>query len=594
MLKFTNLTIRNFLSVGNNTQALKLDQGELVLVLGENLDLGGDEAGDNRNGVGKSMWVNAISYALFSWTVSPIKKSNLINNSNGKSMLVTLEFESNGKKYKIVRGLKPRILEFYEEGELKSSENSEEDSDDFSQGDSRETQKEIEKIIGMTYEMFCQLIAVSTYTPPFLFQKSADQRLIIEQLLGITLLSKKAEKLKDEMKLSHEFMLKEEARIHASESANKRIQDQINILLKTQKNWQEHKDIAIIKLQREIEKLSNIDIDKELSLHSEWEKYQKIEGKQDELLSQKRQLEFLQEKEQVKLDQVEKDLVSLGNQYCQTCGQKLNTEIQEKLIQETTGKKKKSEIEIKTILDGISLIQKEINELPTKEKPEKTSYLSVANAHDHHNRLMLLTQELKQKEAESDPYQAQIDSMKNTALEVIDKSALNEMSRFIDHQEFLLKLLTSKDSFIRKRIIEQNLDYLNGKLGHYLAILGLPHEVVFQNDLSVSISEFGRELSPGNLSRGEMSRLNLALGFAFRDVWENLYQTVNVLILDEVIDSGIDNAGTDCAVKLLKNMSREQGKDIWLISHKDYLSSKCSKICRVIKSGGYTHFELDD
>ena len=156
------------------------------------------------------------------------------------------------------------------------------------------------------------------------------------------------------------------------------------------------------------------------------------------------------------------------------------------------------------------------------------------------------------------------------------------------------KLLTNKDSFIRKKIIEQNLNYLNARLNYYLTSLGLPHEVVFQNDLSVGITELGRELSPGNLSRGEMARLSLGLSFSFRDVWENLYQHINILLLDEAIDSGIDSNGTDSAVKLLRDMSRENNKDVWLISHKDELISKCTSICNVIKENGFTRFEFND
>src|SRR6516165_11782233 len=115
MLKIRNVTIRNFLSIGNTVQAINLNRNELVLILGENLDLGGEDAG-SRNGTGKTTLVNAISYALFSWPISQIKKEHLVNTSNGKNMVVTLDFDSNGKSYRIIRGLKPRLLEFYENG----------------------------------------------------------------------------------------------------------------------------------------------------------------------------------------------------------------------------------------------------------------------------------------------------------------------------------------------------------------------------------------------------------------------------------------------------------------------------------------------
>jgi signal transduction protein with GAF and PtsI domain len=104
-------------------------------------------------------------------------------------------------------------------------------------------------------------------------------------------------------------------------------------------------------------------------------------------------------------------------------------------------------------------------------------------------------------------------------------------------REFLYKLLTNKDSYIRKRIIDQNLSYLNARLSQYLDRIGLPHTVVFMNDLSVNITELGRELDFDNLSRGERNRLILSLSWSFRDVWESLYQPINLLFIDELIDS---------------------------------------------------------
>jgi DNA repair exonuclease SbcCD ATPase subunit len=163
-----------------------------------------------------------------------------------------------------------------------------------------------------------------------------------------------------------------------------------------------------------------------------------------------------------------------------------------------------------------------------------------------------------------------------------------------DHQEFLYKLLTSKDSFIRKRIIDQNLAYLNGRLDHYTKTVGLPHNVVFQNDLGVEITELGRELDFHNLSRGEMNRLIISLSLAFRDVWESLYQPVNLLFVDELIDTGMDAAGVENAMAILKKINRERRKTIFLISHRDELSSRVTNVLRVVKENGYTSFSMSE
>jgi len=593
-MKIKNLTIKNFLSIGNATQSLNLNREELVLVLGENLDLGGEDAG-SRNGVGKTAIMNAISYALYSWPISDIKKEHLVNKSNERNMLVTLDFESNGKNYRIIRGLKPRILEFYEDGKLRADKDvSPNEVEDSAQGDNRETQREIEKVLGMSHDMFCQIVAINTYTQPFLFQKIADQRTIIEQLLGITLLSEKAEKLKDEIKIARESLTKEEARIKAVDAANKRIQNEIDSLKLRQKGWTRQKNQDLEKLQKKIEKLSQIDIDKELIVHARWDAYNDAEKDRSNLQQQQAQLQVSQNKEQKILDALEEDSKTLADQCCQTCKQKLNTETHRQLMDEVIGQILTSKKELGIIQESLNLIAIEIANVPVLEQPESKNYDTLNEAHEHRNKLMLLNQEQQQKQNDTDPYESQILSMQNSALEQIDMSQLNALSRFIDHQEFLLKLLTNKDSFIRKKIIEQNLSYLNSRLNYYLTALGLPHEVVFLNDLSVGITELGRELSPGNLSRGEMSRLSLSLSFAFRDVYESIFQKINLILLDEAIDSGIDSSGTDSAIKLLRDMSREHNKDVWVISHKDELTSKCSAIMKVIKENGFTSFEFND
>jgi DNA repair exonuclease SbcCD ATPase subunit len=204
-----------------------------------------------------------------------------------------------------------------------------------------------------------------------------------------------------------------------------------------------------------------------------------------------------------------------------------------------------------------------------------------------------LQTQLENKQAETDPYSEQIADMQGQALQVVTYDALNELTRLQEHQDFLLKLLTSKDSFIRKKIIEQNLSYLNARLTLYLDRIGLPHTVVFQNDLTVSIEELGRELDFDNLSRGERNRLILSMSWAFRDVFESLYQPINVLFIDEMIDSGLDTQGVENALALLKHMSRERHKSIWLVSHRDELSGRVENILKVVKEGGFTSYNTD-
>ena len=239
MINLKNITLRNFLSIGQVTQAVNFDSKELTLILGENLDLGGDGA---RNGTGKTTLIQGLSYVLFGTPINQIRKDNLINRTNGKGMMVTLEFSCNGKSYKIERGRKPNILKFY-------IDNKEEECVNDAQGENKETQEHIERAINMTPDMFKHIVALNTYSEPFLAMKANDQRNIIEQLLGITLLSEKAELIKEKIKETKDKITEEEYKNKAIEEANKRILEQIENLKRRAKLWDSKHSEDLKKLQ---------------------------------------------------------------------------------------------------------------------------------------------------------------------------------------------------------------------------------------------------------------------------------------------------------------------------------------------------------
>ena len=208
--------------------------------------------------------------------------------------------------------------------------------------------------------------------------------------------------------------------------------------------------------------------------------------------------------------------------------------------------------------------------------------------------MITLHAQLTSKSNEINPYDDQIIELKSEALQPINWSIINDYTSLKDHQEFLLKLLTNKDSFIRKKIIDQNLAYLNNRLTYYIDKMGLPHTVIFQNDLTVEIMQLGQELDFFNLSRGEMTRVILSLSFAFRDVWESLYQGINVLFIDELVDNGLDASGVENALSIMKNIARERNKNIFLISHKDELAGRVNNILKVVKENGFTQYEYPE
>lgn len=681
-LTLKNITLRNFLSIGAVTQAVNFDSKELTLILGENLDLGGDGA---RNGTGKTTLIQGLTYALFGSPINQIRKDNLINRTNGKGMMVTLEFNSNGIDYKIERGRRPNTLKFYVNSNLQ-------ETTDDAQGENKETQVEIEKSIGMTSDMFKHIVALNTYSAPFLSLPGGDQRKIIEQLLGITLLSEKADLIKDKLRINKETIQQEEFKVKAVEEANKRVQEQIDALKRRQNLWQKQHDEALSKLVADYDELSKIDIEKELLSHKDLavynekkkqlEQYQAILARQTAWLQKRdsdiaalqkqydtlshiniddelkahydlkiynaakielegfnktiKALEASLKKDQALVTKLQEEISTLEDNKCYACGQDFHDinhasvinnkrdllTISEGELAQTQNDLEKNKNSIYVLGDKpvthytteteaikhsseLERIQQQIATKNAEEDPYSdqligndvvlpvmpvTIYDNEAEAVEHRTIVANLEKSIATKAEESDPYSEQIADMEKQALQEINFDRINELTKYGEHLKFLQDLLTSKDSFVRKKIIDQNLSYLNSRLTNYLDKIGLPHTVIFKNDLSVEITELGRELDFDNLSRGERNRLILGLSFAFRDVWENLYYPINTIFIDELIDSGMDTVGVENSMAILKDMSRRRSKSIWLVSHREELAGRVPQVLKVVKENGFTSY----
>jgi len=699
MLKIKNLTAKNFMSVGNATQAVHFDRSDLTLVLGENLDLGGDDTGA-RNGTGKTTIINALSYGLYGQALTNIKKDNLINKTNAKNMVVTIDFEVNNRAYRIERGRKPTFTKLYIDGEEQTG------YQDDSQGDSRETQNDIERLLGMSHDMFKHVVALNTYTEPFLSMRANDQRQVIEQLLGVTILSEKADGLKNQIKTTKDLIQEEKIRIKAQQDANERILQQVDALKKRQKLWQSkydedvnklernlidlssidiekeianHKTISLVNAMKQIEnqlnsaktrgqmwqrknddgckqlndkiiKLANIDIDAEIANHRALADYDQKIQQINEAKKWIASIDVANAKEEKTQDKLKKEIEDLKNHKCYACGSDLHDDNQADILAAKEAALRESALQFiasegqrmdhydtikkigdvgdrptviyKTLEEALSHratldelqnslesqqsqpnpYDEEISQLETKladntieysEDIYNLNYDSLEQALEHRSIVDQLANTLEQKHNESDPYVDQINDMETNAVMEITWDSINRLTQMQEHQEFLLKMLVSKDSFVRKKIIDQNLAYLNSRLGAYLSAIGLPHEVKFINDLSVEITELGRDLDFDNLSRGERNRLILSLSWAFRDVWENLYQHINLLFIDELIDSGMDASGVENSLAILKRMTRERGKSIFLVSHKDELANRVNNILTVTKENGFTSYSDD-
>ena len=586
MIKIKDLTVKNFMSVGNVTQAVDFNKEQLTLVLGENLDQGGDDTG-SRNGTGKTTIINALSYALYGQALTNIKRNNLINKTNSKGMLVTLNFEKGNNQYRIERGRSPNVLKFY------INDHEQKEDIDESQGDSRQTQKDIDSLLDMSHDMFKHIVALNTYTEPFLSMRANDQRAVIEQLLGITILTEKADLLKEKVKQTKDFITEETLKINAIEASNKKIEQSIETLAGRQRAWVAKRKTDAEKMQTALEELEKLDIDAELEAHDQLTNWTELNNRITSLNKEKATLETALMRATKGVDKAEKDIKELDDAICYTCGQTLHAEKKAEI--ETKKQKELSDaLAYQTeVADKLEATMEFLNEIGDINGRPNTFYESAKEAYEHRNNVDNLRNTLISKTQEEDPYEAQIEDLKTTALQEIDWQPVNDLTNLREHQEFLLKLLTNKDSFIRKKIIDQNLAYLNNRLTYYLDKLGLPHQVEFQNDLSVEITQLGQDLDFDNLSRGERNRLILGMSFAFRDVWESLYQGINLLFIDELIDSGMDTAGVENSLAVLKKMGRERSKNVFLISHKDELVGRVNHVMKVIKENGFTSYEND-
>ena len=702
MISIKTLSMRNFLSIGAVAQSLNFENQDLTMIIGENLDAGNGMTG--RVGTGKTTLIQAISFAFFGEAINKIKKDNLINRTNEKGMVVTLEFSVGADHYKIIRGRKPNVLKF-----IKNNVDDPSKSSDDAQGENKETQTQIEKILGMSYDIFKHIVILNTYTEPFLTMRANDQRQFIESLLGITLLSEKADKLKEQIKQTKDSIQSEDLKIKAINEVNKRIHEQIGQLKTKSAAWEKSYSTQINQISSQIVSLQHIDIEQEITNHTlkvEYDAYQSLlkslsEAKQkhDAWVSDAESEKAKLEKQLVKLEAIdieseinvlqniipeknrlgmhlkqlktqidsinisgqqrivsklESELQALKDHKCYACGQQLHDQNVELKVSECEAKLETEKSCLDSLQQKLESLRREYTETETtyssivvpntfytdlssafnhrselnalKQKIEtnvgqsnpyieavtslesKVSdfdsekllvkpvcvYSSVSEAHEHKNKIAVLVSKLEQVSESVNPYTEQIRDMETKALQVTSYDKINEYTKLMEHQKFVLDLLTNKESFIRKRIIDQNINHLNSRLSYYLERIGLPHHVCFKNDLSVEITDLGRELDFHNLSRGETNRLVLALSFAFRDVWESLYKPINCIFVDELLDTGQDAVGLENASQVLKEFCSKRGKSVWVISHREELLDKVNQVLKVIKEGGFTTYEMMD
>lgn len=586
MLRFISLSLRNFLSYGNNTTVIQLNRPGTTLILGEDLD--NTTSGVGANGVGKSTMINALAYAVYDTPVSNISKDNLINNINKKNMEVTVDFEIKGNRYRVHRVRK---------GGSNGRENYVhvyENDKDITPDSISNANALIEKIVGVKYELFVRIVVFSATHIPFLdlplkSHYAANQTDIIEELFDLTTLSAKANALKEVIKETEQRLETHKSKISQIEKEHNRHKEQIRSAELRVVTWEQQNKKAITDLETKLKKLENVNFDIERQLQ---EDTRLLAEDIAQKLTEQREVETAIKKHEKVIEKCNHDLTHLRDQKCPYCLQKYKdtankiSELEVNLLEATN--------QINILKPQYETIKISIKELVTKHK-EIEKQITV---HDLEELLEIKNQSVTMHEKISDlkkainPFIEPLEELESTELDKINYDQINDLNNQLEHQNFLLKLLTKKDSFVRKTLLNKNLPFLNSRLQHYLTLLGLQHKVEFTHNMVCEISQFGRPMDFGNLSAGQRARVNLALSFAFRDVLQSLHTPINVCMLDEVLDVGLDTIGVQAAARMLKRKARDESLSLYIISHRgNELDAAFDKIMTVQLSKGFSYIK---
>jgi DNA repair exonuclease SbcCD ATPase subunit len=204
------------------------------------------------------------------------------------------------------------------------------------------------------------------------------------------------------------------------------------------------------------------------------------------------------------------------------------------------------------------------------------------------------TQSYEDKVNEINPFKQVYEELSSAMVLNIDYTKINDLKKLLDHQNFLYKLLTKKTSFVRKVMLDSHIPYLNEKIAEYLDSLNMVHTVRFKHDLTTEIKKYSSELDYGNMSSGQQARINIALNLAFRDILQKMYGTIDLMILDEILDRGLDSIGVEAAARMIKQKAKDEKATMFIITHRSELDSMFDKKLLVYIEDGFSNFRLED
>ena len=550
MILFKELTYKNFLSTGNNPIIIDLNKSRSTLIVGT-------------NGTGKSTILDAISFALFNKPHRNVKRGGLVNSVNGKACEVTIEFETAGHNWKVLRGIKPNKFEVYQDGNMIDQ-----------QTNVRDYQKFLEQnILKLNHKSFHQIVVLgSSSFIPFMQLKAWDRRDVIEDLLDIGVFSK--------MKT----VLKQRNNIQKDLAKSSRIS------LDNQKDKIEYQKRHISQLE-DINKSAKMDFEDDIlnaqnnmkSLKDKLDKYPL--GLTDSLNSLRKVRGGLQT-EKGKHTHSMKELVSKAkffevNSACPTCTQEISEDVKTSMLTDvrTQAQQTQSDIELNQAkydetIKTLDNVQTQISEMADINSQMATQ-----------NDIMSKLVNKQVKEVDVDAPAKELVDMTYDLIDIQDN--LTEAEDQILYNNIASEML--KDTGIRTKIIKEYLPVMNNLINKYLQTLEFFVAFHLNENFEESIKSRHRdEFVYANFSEGEKMRIDLSLLFAWRQVAKMKNSTnTNLLILDETFDSSLDDEGTDNLMKILKTL--EKGTNTFIISHKpDVLESKMEQKIQFVKKNNFS------
>ena len=567
MINFNTIRWKNMLSTGNQFTEIKLDRSPSTLIVGE-------------NGGGKSTMLDALCFALFNKPFRNINKPQLINSINKKNLLVEIEFQTGRKSYKIVRGIKPNVFEIYADGELINQDAA-----------ARDYQKYLEEsILKMNYKSFTQIVILGSASfTPFMQLPAFTRREIIEDILDIQIFTTMNSVLKDKLIEIKDKLTAADSRLEILKQKATLQKEYVDTLETNKEKRSDEIQSRIDDGERQIESLTKLTKDLEVEKDSV-EETQKSLG---DLATKQKKLESFKTKFSTQLRDLKKE-ISFYNETdeCPTCQQGIAHDHKETIVSSRQEK-------IEELSSGMDKLQEEFTKLEEliAENEVLSEQISGLNTEiiTHNNEIIVqqrliqaLNLELNDITTKTADIDGEKDKLKAFAKDVLaqnsEKANLNEEKHYMDAVSTLLK-----DTGIKTKIIRQYLPVINKLVNKYLTAMDFFVQFNLDEKFDETIKSRHRDdFSYASFSEGEKQRIDLALLFTWRTIakMKNSVAT-NLLILDEVFDSSLDNNGTDYVMALLDTLGEET--NTFVISHKgDQLFDKFRSLIKFEKKNNYS------